>query len=236
MAGLGRDHRRGDQRGKPRGGEPAAGQVPQPSPVPELSPVPQPSPVPEPSQLPEPGQERVIADTGPTRARGSRRQPAGRSSGDGGPAGEARGRRAPLAGGQLRRNGDDGDSALRGLVGPGRSKISLSAAMRARDIAQPTADEIAEAERVIAERLLGRGGGDPHGSSRPPADQPRPPRPGARPSPGWMAWRGRPTRRDHPDQRGSASADEPAGPTNAPRRPGPGAGTDAPAPGCSGLQ
>lgn len=40
----------------------------------------------------------------------------------------------------------DGERSLRGLVGPGSSQVGLSAALRARDAARPTEQELAEAE------------------------------------------------------------------------------------------
>jgi hypothetical protein len=75
--------------------------------------------------------------------------------------------------GRWRRSGDDGDGALRGLLDGGRSKISLSSAMRARDVARPTADDQADAERVIADRIA--------------ADRARAARPPARRTPGVRA-------------------------------------------------
>jgi hypothetical protein len=73
--------------------------------------------------------------------------------------------------------GDAHDGALRGLVGAGRTRLSLSAAMRARDVARPDADDLAEAERVVAARLEGRSGGGglrgwpgPRGARRPAAE------------------------------------------------------------------
>ena len=49
------------------------------------------------------------------------------------------------------RSDDEGDDhdlerGLRGLIGPGASQISLSAALRARDAARPTAEGVARAE------------------------------------------------------------------------------------------
>jgi hypothetical protein len=41
----------------------------------------------------------------------------------------------------------DAERGLRGLVGAGPSQVSLGAAMRARDASQPTADDLAAAER-----------------------------------------------------------------------------------------
>ncbi|MEU5783790.1 hypothetical protein [Micromonospora lupini] len=47
----------------------------------------------------------------------------------------------------------DGERGLRGLVGSGSSQVGLSAALRARDAARPTDDDIAEAEaRVVVVR------------------------------------------------------------------------------------
>ncbi|WP_347405405.1 hypothetical protein [Micromonospora sp. WMMD980] len=59
---------------------------------------------------------------------------------------EPRGRRgAPSA--------DEGERGLRGLVGSGSSQVSVTAAMRARDAARPTDDDLAEAEaRVVLVR------------------------------------------------------------------------------------
>ncbi|MET8234857.1 hypothetical protein ABZS77_29695 [Micromonospora sp. NPDC005298] len=47
----------------------------------------------------------------------------------------------------------DGERGLRGLVGSGSSQVGLSAALRARDAARPTDDDLAEAEaRVVVVR------------------------------------------------------------------------------------
>jgi hypothetical protein len=50
-----------------------------------------------------------------------------------------------------RHNGDDADleRGLRGLIGPGASQVSLSAAMRTRDAARATDEDIARAEREL---------------------------------------------------------------------------------------
>jgi hypothetical protein len=54
---------------------------------------------------------------------------------------------------------DNGDSTLRNLVGAGRSKVSRSAAMRARDVARPSEADLAEAERtVVLRRRPGQSG------------------------------------------------------------------------------
>ncbi len=52
-----------------------------------------------------------------------------------------RGRRAGAA--------DDGERGLRGLVGSGSSQVSVTAAMRARDAARPTDEDLDEAAARI---------------------------------------------------------------------------------------
>jgi hypothetical protein len=42
--------------------------------------------------------------------------------------------------------GDDAERGLRGLVGSGSSQVSVGAALRARDAARPTDEQLAEAE------------------------------------------------------------------------------------------
>ena len=81
--------------------------------------------------------------------------------------------------GRWRRAGEDGDGALRGLLGAGRSKISRSAALRARDVAQPSAEDLAEAERVIGDRIATDRARAARTAARPPAGGmwKRPPRP-----------------------------------------------------------
>ncbi|KKK06805.1 hypothetical protein LQ51_06025, partial [Micromonospora sp. HK10] len=50
-------------------------------------------------------------------------------------------------------SGEEGDRGLRGLVGSGSSQVSVTAALRARDAARPTEDDLAEAEaRVVIVR------------------------------------------------------------------------------------
>ncbi|QLQ37399.1 hypothetical protein [Micromonospora robiginosa] len=44
---------------------------------------------------------------------------------------------------------DEGERGLRGLVGSGSSQVSVAAAMRARDAARPTADDLAQAEERV---------------------------------------------------------------------------------------
>ncbi|MEU1969616.1 hypothetical protein ABZ541_26505 [Micromonospora sediminicola] len=74
--------------------------------------------------------EHGPADAGSRAPRGTRRAE---------PESEPRGRRAgPTA--------DEGERGLRGLVGSGSSQVSVTAAMRARDAARPTDDDLAEAE------------------------------------------------------------------------------------------
>lgn len=50
----------------------------------------------------------------------------------------------------------DQGAGLRGLVGAGRSRVSLSAAMRVRDSGRPDPAEIAAAEAEIDRRLAAR--------------------------------------------------------------------------------
>ncbi|MEX5634443.1 hypothetical protein [Parafrankia sp. FMc2] len=65
------------------------------------------------------------------------------------------------------------DAMLRGLVGGGRSRLSLSAAMRARDVSRLTEEDLAWAEETVVLR---------HAHPAPPAsepaaeEQPQPPR------------------------------------------------------------
>ncbi|ATO16848.1 hypothetical protein CO540_25865 [Micromonospora sp. WMMA2032] len=74
--------------------------------------------------------EHGTSDGGSRSPRGTRRAE---------PESEPRGRRAgPTA--------DEGERGLRGLVGSGSSQVSVTAAMRARDAARPTDDDLAEAE------------------------------------------------------------------------------------------
>ncbi|NJP33152.1 hypothetical protein [Micromonospora thermarum] len=55
---------------------------------------------------------------------------------------------------RTRRGGpEEGERGLRGLVGSGSSQVSVTAAMRARDAARPTEQDLAEAEaRVVLVR------------------------------------------------------------------------------------
>ncbi|MBG6140755.1 hypothetical protein IW245_006949 [Longispora fulva] len=48
-----------------------------------------------------------------------------------------------------RRGGEDPDRGLRGLIGPGSSQVSVGAALRARDAARPTAEDLATAEEAV---------------------------------------------------------------------------------------
>ncbi|MBB5869852.1 hypothetical protein F4553_003231 [Allocatelliglobosispora scoriae] len=43
----------------------------------------------------------------------------------------------------------DAERGLRGLVGAGSTQVSVSAAMRARDAARPTAEDLARAEEEL---------------------------------------------------------------------------------------
>ncbi len=50
------------------------------------------------------------------------------------------------------RRRDMGDPGLRALVGAGRSRLPPGTAMRARDVARPDLDDLAEAERTVVLR------------------------------------------------------------------------------------
>ncbi|WP_431937321.1 hypothetical protein [Micromonospora sp. RP3T] len=82
--------------------------------------------------------EPESSDDGPRTPRSTRRAELESS--------EPRGRRgAPSA--------DDGERGLRGLVGSGSSQVSVTAALRARDAARPSEDDLAAAEaRVVLVR------------------------------------------------------------------------------------
>ncbi|MET7808049.1 hypothetical protein [Micromonospora chersina] len=71
------------------------------------------------------------------------------------PRGGAR-RAEPEPDSRARRPGppaDEGERGLRGLVGSGSSQVSVTAALRARDAARPTDEDLAEAEaRVVIVR------------------------------------------------------------------------------------
>jgi hypothetical protein len=41
------------------------------------------------------------------------------------------------------------ERGLRGLIGPGNSQVSITAAMRARDAARPTEEDLARAEQTL---------------------------------------------------------------------------------------
>ncbi|WP_425412861.1 hypothetical protein [Micromonospora humi] len=88
--------------------------------------------------------EPESSDDGSRPPRGSRRaEPETMDDGPRPPRGSRRG--APSA--------DEGDRGLRGLVGSGSSQVSVTAAMRARDAARPTEDDLAQAEaRVVLVR------------------------------------------------------------------------------------
>jgi hypothetical protein len=51
-----------------------------------------------------------------------------------------------------RPGGDESERGLRGLVGSGSSQVSVGAAMRARDAARPTEEQLAEAETLAVVR------------------------------------------------------------------------------------
>lgn len=49
---------------------------------------------------------------------------------------------------KARGGGEESERGLRGLVGSGSSQVSVGAALRARDAARPTDEDLAEAERL----------------------------------------------------------------------------------------
>jgi hypothetical protein len=55
----------------------------------------------------------------------------------------------PAARGKARPRRTDAERNLRGIVGAGSSQVGVVGAMRARDAARPTADDIAAAERDL---------------------------------------------------------------------------------------
>ncbi|NES29017.1 hypothetical protein GCE86_19320 [Micromonospora terminaliae] len=82
------------------------------------------------------GVQRAESDDGSRSPRGARRAELESS--------EPRGRRPPA---------EEGERGLRGLVGSGSSQVSVTAALRARDAARPTDEDLAEAEaRVVIVR------------------------------------------------------------------------------------
>ncbi|MFI7429862.1 hypothetical protein ACIBPB_22960 [Micromonospora sp. NPDC049836] len=108
---------------------------------------------------PKPGARRAEldpADDGSRSPRGARR--AELDSSDDGSRSLRGARRAELESSEPRGrrsgpSGEDGDRGLRGLVGSGSSQVSVTAALRARDAARPTEDDLAEAEaRVVIVR------------------------------------------------------------------------------------
>jgi hypothetical protein len=58
------------------------------------------------------------------------------------------GRARPVSGAGA--GGEESERGLRGLVGPGSSQVSVHAAMRARDAARPTPEQLADAEANLA--------------------------------------------------------------------------------------
>jgi hypothetical protein len=62
--------------------------------------------------------------------------------------------------------GGEADGQLRGLVGAGRSRLPPASAMRARDVDQPTEEDVAEAERTLVLRRGQRSAS--RGEDRPP--------------------------------------------------------------------
>ncbi|MEU1685718.1 hypothetical protein [Micromonospora sp. NPDC005707] len=99
----------------------------------------------------------VHDDDAPRSPRGARR-PEPETSSDDGSRSPRGARRAELESSEHRgrRAGppaEEGERGLRGLVGSGSSQVSVTAALRARDAARPTDEDLAEAEaRVVIVR------------------------------------------------------------------------------------
>jgi hypothetical protein len=89
------------------------------------------------------------------------------------------------------------DAMLRGLVGPGRSRLSLSAAMRARDVARPTEADLAWAEENVVLR---------HAYTQ---SRPEPPGEKAAPAAGPTRRRGGGTRAQEAGEAGDTSGSSP---------------------------
>ena len=88
----------------------------------------------------EPGLgHRVAGEPGPGVATSGIEDPVGEAARSGRP-----GRARPVSGAGA--GGEESERGLRGLVGPGSSQVSVHAAMRARDAARPTEEQMADAE------------------------------------------------------------------------------------------
>ncbi|MFJ1543221.1 hypothetical protein ACIODS_32250 [Micromonospora chalcea] len=83
------------------------------------------------------GADGTTAGTAPVHDDVTPRSPRGGRPGEP----EPRARRAPPA--------EEGERGLRGLVGSGSSQVSVTAALRARDAARPTDDDLAAAEERV---------------------------------------------------------------------------------------
>ncbi|MGC5020636.1 hypothetical protein [Micromonospora sp. DT47] len=83
------------------------------------------------------------------RRRRLRHQPDGPAGNDDGPTAATAEVHDGMPAPRARRGGsgaDEGERGLRGLVGSGSSQVGISAALRARDAARPTDEDLAEAE------------------------------------------------------------------------------------------
>ena len=95
--------------------------------------------------------EAARGDSGPGRGAATPGGPARGGAAAGGPARNGAGASAPPRGGAGAGGGGDepAERGLRGLVGSGSSQVSVGAAMRARDAARPTDEQVAAAEREL---------------------------------------------------------------------------------------
>ncbi|MTK04364.1 hypothetical protein [Micromonospora sp. CP22] len=96
-----------------------------------------------------------MADGGERRRRRHRHHGAQGGAGDAAAAATTAGVHDGAEAPRGRRNGapEESERGLRGLVGSGSSQVSVTAAMRARDAARPTDEDLAEAaERVVIVR------------------------------------------------------------------------------------
>lgn len=84
------------------------------------------------------GADGTTAGTAPVHDDVAPRSPRGGRPGEPAP----RGRRAAAP-------AEEGERGLRGLVGSGSSQVSVTAALRARDAARPTEEDLAQAEQRV---------------------------------------------------------------------------------------
>ena len=136
-----RHRRRERRRARPDGQAPREYGSPGPTPPAEPAPqAPVEAPVPDPPAAVEPPRESGAA--------GRESGAAGRESSAAGRESSAAGREAARSAGKRARRADL-ERGLRGIVGAGPSQVGIVGAMRARDAARPTAEDLAAAERDV---------------------------------------------------------------------------------------